>query len=77
MNAYMKEKPTTETIPNLEQQTRQRVLPHSYETRDKQKLRQSPDDLKRKAGGVAVRTILNSTEVHSKRSEENFVKRLL
>jgi len=42
------------------------VLPHTYESYRKQKRSISPSELKRAAGGIAVRTIVNNSNLHIK-----------
>lgn len=42
------------------------VLPHSYESYRKQKRSISPTELRRAAGGIAVRTIVNNSHLYIK-----------
>jgi len=55
---FMKEKVTAETISNTEAQMVNRIIPNTYQTMKRQMKSISPTNLKRQAGGQAVRTIM-------------------
>ena len=62
---------------------RLRVIPHSYQTLKKQKDSIQASELRRQAGGLAVRTIVNNSHLYiadpAKKNEieEAFAKRVL
>lgn len=62
LQPYFKNNYTAEGVQDIQTQMKKRILPHSYETFRKQQRSISPSEIKRQAGGVAVRTIVNPLE---------------
>lgn len=82
MGPFLSERLTIDAVPDLQEQMRSRVLPHSYESKAKQKRALSPSEIRRQAGGLAIRSIVNNAHIYAKNRDledevkANFHKRL-